>query len=253
MNPLAIAAIVFGCSYAAALLGMFLHHRLPEHHLDADSRDVLKLVMGLVATMAALVLGLLVAAANASQERQLTELRTLSADIILLDRTLTLYGPGAQTARDALHYVVRHTHDAIWSPTGVRPENLNAPTVQHAAKATLEQVVDLPATTEREQMLKGHAFEQADGISKSRLLMFESFKNPVSWPLLAVLICWITILFLGFGLLARVNATVAVAQLLGAISIAGAIFLILELGEPYVGLMKISDQPLLNAIAQIER
>jgi hypothetical protein len=253
MNPLGIAVFVFGCSYAAALLGMFLHHRLPTHHLDADSRDVLKLVMGLVATMAALVLGLLVAASNASQERQLTELRTLSADIILLDRTLTLYGPGAQTARRALHYVVRHTHDAIWSPAGIRPENLDAPTVQQAAKATLQQVVDLPATTQKEQMLKSHAFEQADGISKSRLLMFESLQSPITWPVLAVLICWITVLFLGFGLLARVHATVAVAQLLGAISIAGAIFLILELGEPYHGLMRISDQPLLNAMAQIER
>lgn len=253
MEPLAIAAVVLGCSYASALIGMLLHQRLPERHLDSESRDVVKLVMGLVATMAALVLGLLVAAASASNDRQTSELRNLSADIILFDRTLAVYGPDAQALRDGVREVVRQTHDAIWSPTGARSENLNSPSVQRASRAKLEQVAGLAPTTDMQRMLQGRALAQADSIAKSRLLMFESRGNQISWPFLAVLTFWLSMLFLGFGLQARFNATVAVALFVGALSVAGAIFMILELNEPYRGLLRISDAPLTAAIAQLGR
>jgi len=253
MGPLTTAFIVLGCSYAAALLGMFLHGRLPERHLDADSRDVVKLVMGLVATMAALVLGLLVASANASHERQTSELKEISANVILLDRTLALYGPDAQALRDGMRDLVRQTHDAIWSPTGVRPENLNSPAVRSAVRSQLQRVASLSPTTDMQRMLKGRAFDQVDSIAKSRLLMFENLGGQISGLFLGVLIFWLSMLFLGFGLQARANATVAVALFVGALSVSGAIFLILELSQPYRGLMQISDQPLRSAIAQLDR
>ena len=90
-----------------------------------DFRDVVKLVMGLIATMSALVLSLLIASANSSYDRQSSELKALSANILLLDRTLKFYGPGAKEARDGLRDAIRQTHDRIWSPDGVRPENLD--------------------------------------------------------------------------------------------------------------------------------
>src|SRR5437773_6567575 len=126
MSSLAIALVVFSCSFGAALIGMVLHVKLPDHHLDTDSRDVVKLLMGLIATMAALVLSLLIASANTSHDRQISELRALSVDVILLDRTLELYGPDAKRARDWLRDDIRQTHDRIWSPGGVRPEDLNS-------------------------------------------------------------------------------------------------------------------------------
>lgn len=253
MEPLTIACIVLGCSFGAALLGMYLRHALPARHLDADSRDVVKLVMGLVATMAALVLGLLVASANGSHDQQTSELRELSADIILLDRTLALYGPDAQVVRSGLRDVIRQTHDAVWSPDGVRPENLNSANVQSAARAKLMQVAVLAPATDMERMLKARAFDQVDAVTKARLQMFESRGGQISWPFLAVLIFWISILFLGFGILAHFNLTVAVTQFLGALSVAGAIFMILELNAPYRGLLQVSDAPLRAAIAQLDR
>jgi hypothetical protein len=253
MGSLAIAAVVLGCSFGAALLGMFLHLRLPEAHLDAESRDLVKLVMGLVATMAALVLGLLVASANGSHDRQASELTSLSADIILLDQTLALYGPEAQPVRDGLRRDVRRTHDAIWSPTGVRPENLNSAALQNAAQAKRLQLAALTPKNDFQQQQKSDARALANSIGKSRLLMFESFHNQIPWPFLAVLIFWISALFLGFGLLARFNATVTVTLFLGALSVAGAIFLIVELSEPYRGVLQVSDAPLRNAIAQLDR
>jgi hypothetical protein len=250
MGSLGVAAVMLVCAYSAALVGMTLHGRLPAHHLDSESRDVVKLVMGLVATMAALVVGLLVASANASHEQQATLLTSLSADIVLLDQTLTDYGPGAQAVRDGIREEVRRTHDAIWSPTGVHPENINSAALQAFSRAKRAQVASLPPGTEAKQQLRSRAMSLADNIGKSRLLMFESFRNPIPWPFLAILVFWISALFLGFGLLARFNLTVAVTLFLGALSVSGAIFLILELSEPYRGILQVSDAPLVKAIGQ---
>src|SRR5690349_15586480 len=143
VSAFAIASVVFGFSFGAALIGMILHVILPDRHLDSDSRDVVKLVMGLIATMSALVLSLLIASANSSYDQQSNELKALSANIILLDRTLESYGPGAQGVRDRLRDVVRQTHDRIWSPDGVRPEVLNSIETQSAAKANIGQLQSL--------------------------------------------------------------------------------------------------------------
>lgn len=253
MSSLAIAGLMLTCSFGAAMVGMFLHGRLPDRHLDAESRDVVKLVMGLVATMAALVVGLLVASANASHERQTSELTSLSADVILLDQTLTLFGPSGETVRDDVRREVRQAHDAIWSPNGVHPENMNSTALRRIFGAKRMEVAALPTTTETQQQLKARASALADSIAKSRLLMFESFRDPIPRPFLAVLLFWVSALFLGFGLLTRFNATVAVTLFLGALSVSGAIFLILELSQPYRGILQVSDAPLVTAINQFSQ
>jgi hypothetical protein len=253
VNSLAIASIVLGGSFAAALVGMILHIKLPDRHLDPDSRDVVKLVMGLIATMSALVLSLLIASASSSYEQQSSELKALSANIILLDQTLGTYGPGAQVLRDRLRDVVRQTHDRIWSPDGVRPEDLNSAETRNAVKANVEQLYKLSPTTDIERTLLSRALQQSDGIAQARLQMFEQLGSSIPWPFLTVLVFWICMLFLGFGLFSSPNPTITVALLVGAASVACAIFLILELNDPYRGLMRISDQPLRNAIAQIDQ
>jgi hypothetical protein len=253
MSSLAIAAVILGGSFGAAVVGMVLHVKLPDRHLDSDSRDVVKLVMGLIATMFALVLSLLIASASSSYDQQSNELKALSANIILLDRTLESYGPGAQGVRDRLRDVVRQTHDRIWSPDGVRPEVLNSAETRNAAKANIEQLHTLSPTTDVERMMQSRAIQQSDGITQARLLMFEQLGSSIPWPFLTVLVFWICMLFLGFGLFSSPNPTITVALLVGAVSVACAIFLILELNDPYRGLMRISDEPLRNAMAQIDQ
>ena len=226
---------------------MVLHVKLPDRHLDQDSRDVVKLVMGLIATMSALVLSLLIASANSSYDRQSSELKVLSANVLLLDRTLKFYGPGAKEARDGLRDAIRQTHDRIWSPDGVRPENLDS------VNASIEQLLRLSPKTDAERMMQSRAVQESESITQSRLAMFEQLGSSISWPFLTVLVFWICVLFVGFGLFARYNPTVTVALVVGALSVAGAIFLILELSEPYRCLMRISDEPLRNAIGQIDQ
>lgn len=253
MNSLAFASIVWACSFGAAIIGMVLHVKLPDDHLDADSKDVVKLVMGLIATIAALVLGLLIASANTSYDRQSGELKALAANIVLLDRTLEMYGPDAKEARDDLRSAVEQTHDLIWSPQGARPENLNSEATQRTVSASMKQLQRLSPKTDMERMMQSSAIQESESIGRSRLIMFEESSGSISRPFLTVLVFWIAVLFLGFGLFARFNATVMAALFVGAVSVAGAIFLILELNQPYRGLMQISDEPLRTAIAQIDR
>ena len=99
----------------------------------------------------------------------------------------------------------------------------------------------------------GRAIQESDSIGRLRLLMTSQLGSSIAWPFQTVLVFWICALFFGFGLFARFNATVTLALLVGALSVAGAIFLILELNDPYRGLMRISDEPLRGAISQIDR
>ena len=253
MNSSAIALVVLVGSFGAALLGMFLHAKLPDRHLDADSRDVVKLVMGLIATISALVLSLLIASASTSYDRQNSDLKALSANIILLDRMLESYGPGAKGVRDGLRDVVRQAHDRIWSPKGVRPEDINSVETRNSTKANVDRLHRLAPTNDTERMMQVRAIQQSESITRARLLMFEHLGSSIPWPFLTVLVLWICMLFLGFGLFSSPNATVTVSLFGGALSIACAIFLILQLNDPYRGLMRISDEPLRDAIAQIDQ
>src|SRR5258708_15695729 len=118
MKSVVIALIVFACVFGGALIGTFLHGKLPQHHRDGDSKDVIKLVMGLVATIAALVLGLLIASAHSSYDTQESEVRQLAVHFLLLDQMLAHYGPEAAEARTVLRQVIAADVRGIWSNEG---------------------------------------------------------------------------------------------------------------------------------------
>lgn len=251
MSTFVIPLLVFACAFGAALVGMLLHVRLPDHHLNTDSKDVVKLVMGLIATMAALVLSLLIASANTSYNAQESELQSLSARITLLDRLLSFYGPEAKAARTELHDVVQAIDDRMWPRDGSGAADLDPRAVRGVAGAFGVQLQKLSPTTDIQRSMRSQAIQLSEGIEQTRLLMFEQSSNGVSLPFLTILVFWICMLFLGFGLFTRYNATVTAALLVGTLSVAAAVFLILELNTPYDGLMRISDTPLHNALAEI--
>jgi hypothetical protein len=245
VSSLAIALIVFGCAFACALIGMAV--RLPDHHRDQDSKDVVKLVMGLIATIAALVLGLLIASANSSYNVQRSELQSLSGNVILLDRLLVAYGPEAKEVRDRLRESVQLTHEQIWSPNGAQPMALDR------VPGFIVQLQSLSPKTDAQRSMQNRIVELGETLVQTRLLMFEQLGGAILWPVLTVLVFWICILFLGFGIFTRPNVTLIAALSLGALSVSGALFLILELSNPYSGLLQISDTPLRNALVQLGR
>jgi len=253
MGAITIALGVLVCAYASALLGMFAHGRMTERPLDTGSRDAMRLVMGLVAATVALVLGGLVASAHAGHRQHDSQLRELSADILLLDRTLQLYGPDAQAVRRGMRDVARRTHQAVSAPMSAAAAPLGAPATQQMARNATAQLAGLTAKTDTQRLLQGQALQQADSIAKSHLLISHSLAHPTPWMFLGVLVFWISVLFFGFGLMARFSVAVAAALFMGAFSVAGAIFLILDLSEPFGGLIRISDLPLRGALAQFRR
>ena len=251
-QPIVIAAFVAACTFAAAALGIALRTRLPAHHLNPESKDVVKLVMGLIATLVALVLGLLIASANGFYDKQRDELQMLSANIVNLDQILTRYGAEANAVRAALHTAVLAGHDRIWPADAISAAH-PVPSNDANIAAFHDGLLNLKPATEAQ----GHLLAQANGIADSvaamRLLIFEQIGNSMSWPFLVILVFWVSVLFLGFGLLTDWNGTVAAALTVGSVAVASATFLILEMNQPYSGLMRLSDAPLLQAIAQISR
>ena len=113
MSPLTLSVIALGCILAGTLVGMLLRNKLPEDHLGSDAKDVLKLGAGLIGTIAALVLGLLIASAKTSFDTQVTQVKQLTADVILLDQLLAQYGPEAATVRNLLRGAVDAVADRV--------------------------------------------------------------------------------------------------------------------------------------------
>jgi hypothetical protein len=253
MNAVVIGLITFGCSYGAAIVGLTLHSRVPERHLDSDSKDVVKLVLGLIATLSALVLGLLIASAQSSYSTQSGNVQKLAVSVAVLDRVLELYGPEANDTRELLGQAVAAAHDQIWTADRVEAVNIDPSKTRYEANRFASALEGLAPKSDAQRHLQAQALQLSQTIGETRSLMFGQAGSSVSWPFLVVVIFWVSVLFLGFGLFARFHATVAIALMIGSASVAAAIFLILELSRPYTGLIQLSDEPLRKVLVQIGR
>jgi hypothetical protein len=249
MSSATLSLIVLACVFGGGLLGMFLQRVLPDHHLSAKSENVVKLLTGLVGTMAALVLGLLVASAKGSYDAQSAELTQLAADVAFLDRILAHYGPETKETRAVLRPAVIQFIDQMWSKDA-------APrlTPQFATEEIVyEKLQALSPKDDRQRSLQSHAIRIVFDLGKTRWLMYEQGTKSVSLPLLIVLVLWLTAIFVSFGLFAPFNATAVSSLFVSALAVSGAIFLILEMYSPYTGVVKISDAPLRAVIANLGR
>jgi len=249
VSAIAIGCIAFACMFGGALLGIFLRAALPEHHLRTESKDVVKQGMGLIATMTALVLGLLIATAKDSYDTQRNGLTQMSVNIFFLDRTLAHYGPETKETRDLIRRSVVGSLDRIWPEAGSRPAQL-APMAAEG-EALYDKIQALSPQNEAQRSLQAKALSISIDIGQARWLMFQRTSSSTPVPFLLVLVFWLTIIFVSFGLFASPNATVIAVLLLCALSVAGAIFLLLELDTPFDGLIQISSAPLRNALAHL--
>ena len=251
MSAIAIGSIVFVLVFGSALLAMFIQRALPEHHLSADSKDVVKLGVALIATMSALVLSLLVASAKSAYDTRSNQLVQVAADIMLLDRALAHYGPETKDARSLLQRSVAVTVERFWPADGARSITIdpNAAPVE----AFAEEVAELSPQNDMQRSLRSQALPMAFEVGRTRVLLFENLGSSIPAPFLVVLVFWLCIIFASFGLFAPRNATVVAVLCVCALSVAGAIFLILELDRSFEGLLQVSGAPLRTALAQLSR
>jgi len=251
MNTTLTAFIVFGCLVGAVLLGRTLRRVLPEEHLTADSRDTIKLAMGLVATMAALVLGLLVSSVKGSYDTERSEVIQMAAKVAFLDRVLAIYGPEAAEARTRFHEAVKEAVMAMW-PREASGSAQVAPNPK-PGNAVYAAVQDLSPHDDMQRKLKDQATTIATDLGQLRSLLVAQSVPSISTPMLIILVSWLVVIFLGFSVLAPPNATVMFALMVSALAVSGAIFLILELDQPFDGLIRISSEPMLNAMQQFAK
>ena len=249
MSSLAISLIVLACALGGMLLGVLLHTRLPDHHTRDDSKDVMKTATGMMATLVALIIGLLVSSAKSTFDATNASITQGGAKAITLDRMLARYGPEAKPARDVLRRTLAAGVERIW-PTG---SGQRADVAGMEAATGMEDVFDkvreLPAQGEAQQYLKSQALSLSADLMQSRWMLIEQSQNDLPVVFLAALTFWLAVLFVGFGLLSPRNPTALSALFVLAVSMAAAVFLILELNHPLEGGIKVSSAPLQKALA----
>jgi hypothetical protein len=251
MSAIALSCIALACISAGALLGMFLRNTLAGHHLSGDAKDVVRLGTGLIGTIAALVLGLLIGSAKSSYDTQSTQIKQMTANIILLDRFLEEYGPEAGAVRNLLRRGVVILADRMWRENNSDPAKAAPFEASAASEAFYLKLQELSPQNDFQRSLQARAIQLSTDIAQARLLLFAQMGNSIPMPFLVVLIFWLTIIFASFSLFAQPNAIVIGSLFIFALSAAGAIYLVLELGQPFEGLMQISSAPLRNALAPL--
>lgn len=249
MAPLIFSSIIFVSTLIGIIAGTLLRRALPKHHLSKDSQDTIRLGIGLIATMAALVVGLLIASAKGTYDTQSGQIKQITADVILLDNLLAQYGPETRAIREQIRVAIPAIVERIWRE---KETNTVAP---YQANAEGEKVyIEIQALEPRDNLqrsLQARAVQVATDLTQARLLLFTESGASIPLPFLAVLAFWLVIIFASFSLFSELNATVFCALSLFALSASCAIFLILELSEPFAGLLQISSAQLRSALAPL--
>lgn len=251
MNTIFAAAIVSACLFGAVLLGIGLRRLLPAHHLGDDTKDTVKLAMGLVATMAALVLGLLVSSAKSDHDTEQNDVSQMAAKVAFLDRVLADYGPEATEIRAQLRSMTEEGVRRMWPEEGKMPVQLAFNS--QVGDAVYLAIQHLSPHDDIQRGLKAQAATIAVEIGQLRALLLAQSIPSISMPLLIVVVSWLVAIFLSFSLFAPPNATANLALMVGILAVSGAIYLILELDQPFGGLIRISSEPLRNALSHIAK
>jgi hypothetical protein len=245
---LEISFIALLCILAGALLGGIVRKFLPKRYLDSETKDVVKLTVGLIATLTALVLGLLIATAKSAYEAKDSQIKQITANVVQLDFALAEFGQDATELRNMLRRAINPMADQIWIESRVAKAPATAFEALAEGKAFYSAMFQLTTRNESQRLLRDRALKLTGDLVQSRLVLFASIGSPIPLLFLIILISWIAILFTGFGVLLRANPVAISAVVLCAVVASGAFYLILDLGQPFSGLMAIPSEPLRNAL-----
>ena len=239
MRSLLLMLFFVGVMAAAALAGMAVRKRLPQHHTEDSSRDAILRSVGLVVTLSAVVLGFLVGAAKSyygAVEDQLTE---IAADAAMLDRLLTRYGKGAEPAREVLRQSVGLAVGTIWPGyQSALPQSGSRSGLQ-VSEQLADAIEKMPEGDPRRASLRGQALGQLTDMQHAAFKLSRIAQARPQASTLAVVVSWLVIIFFGFGLVSPATGTARASMILAAAASAGALFLILELYTPVSGLLRI--------------
>ena len=252
MNSIALGLLTLVCTFGGACLGIIIRRTLPPSHLENESQDVIRLGMGLVATMTALLLGLVTASAKGTFDAQDTAIRNSAASILALDRHLAGYGPESKKARDLLKETIAHRVESTWS-TSTNDTGRGGFQPGLGGESIEREILELIPTTDSQRWYKSQALSLLQEVLKTRWRLLSSTEGSVPIAFLIVLVFWLAATFTSFGLFSPLNGTVLVVLFIAALSVGAAVFLILELNQPFDGLVKVAGDPMRYALENLGR
>ena len=263
MNSLAVSGIILLCVFAGALIGLLIRTRLPEHHLSSESKDLVKLVIGVIGTMTALVLGLLVASAKSSFDAQRSGVSQLAANVSMLDRALALYSKEtqgtaeskkAQEARELLRASVADLLRRTWPEEHTAEESSASVGTAGRYDEVFERVLALEPKSDPQKTLHAQAVRVMIDTAQMRSnLAAQQRASSIPVPFLVVMVLWLALILGSFGLLAPRNATTVLSLALCALVVSSSLFLVLEMDHPFDGMIQISSAPLRGVLEQLGR
>lgn len=251
MDSVALILLFLGIMIAAAFAGMSIGRRLPEHHLRDSSRDAMLRYVGLVVTLSGLVLAFIVSSANSYFDSVDKELTEVASDIAALDRVLTRFGPEGNGPRQLLRRGVTAAVQSVWGEGTADAPVVTAPRGVSAMGQLADAIDALPAIEARRTALRDEASGLVTQIQHSGYKLNRMRAARAEAPLLAIIVSWLAIVFMGFGLVSPRTSTAIAAMALAAIAAAGALFLVVELFSPVRGLIRIEPAVLLDALPAI--
>lgn len=254
MNEITAGLLVAACVFAGSIVGLLLYPLLPKHHQTTETRDAIRLGIGMISILASLVLGLLTASAKGTFDNADQQIRAYSADLILLDHTLRDYGSDADGIRKMLLQYTDYAVRTTWpEDPSFKPEPLENKQEGELLDQSMHEILALKPITDEQRWLRNHALEIAATLVHTRWSMIVSQQGSVSPILIVIMVAWIFIIFVSFGMNAPRNATVAGAFLLCALAIGASIFLTLEMDTPFAGVIMISSGPMKSALTHLSQ
>jgi len=250
-NPLVIGLIVYALILAGAYAGWKLRCRLPKDHLTEETKSLVSVSTAVVATVSALVLGLLISNANSTFTRLGGEVTSLSAEILRLDQILRRYGPAADPARETLRqYAERKTADLFPDASG--DVHLGNPATYELLQTLEDMMLALKPANARDQWWLGQAMTLAGKIGDARWLIAQQVGQGTPKAFVALLVLWLVLLFASFGLFAPRNSTSAIVLTLCALAVAGAVAMFLELESGFGHMVRVSPEPMRQAVSVLQ-
>jgi hypothetical protein len=246
-----IALWAFCLIFGGALIGFVVQPFLPDHHFSSESRDAAKLGAGLVATLAALILGLLISSTKGTFDQVNTLINEVAANYIHLDKLLLAYGPETTPIRTEVHELLDRKIREIWPEKFKELQPKHTESANHFEQIALE-ITALHPSSLRQSSIQSSALQLEDQMLQERWMIAVVSEGSVPPLLLLIPVIWITFLTFLYALFSPRNLTVLTVLLCCAMSIAGAIFLIDEMATPMDGTIKVSSAPLRLALHEME-
>jgi hypothetical protein len=245
-----MAVIAFVLILGCTILGTIVRARLPEHHLTGDSKEVIRLATALVATLTAVVLALLFASTRTAFEQTSAYVSRLAIDMTELDDLLAEYGPEAAPLRKTLRAELGPLIDSIWREDAVESGRPIAG-AKSSSETTRYMLRELKPQNAVQASLQAHALQISLDITQIRLGLIAQPPDSSSRPFMTVVVLWLMFIFATFSLSAKPNPTLTTVLFICILSASGAIYLVLELGLPFGGLMQVPNHVLRGALPPI--